>query len=196
MYNLATLILSLVASVTAKSVFVINVGGNTSADATTVFQPPSVTGNMGDVVYFNFTQGNHTAIQSLFDAPCVPIYVTNYTMNGFDSGFRDAGDGATFSNLLITILDPSKPIWFFDRNTCSQGGVGVINPTSSQTLAEFQDKAATINGTGPIHSSSAQASATNSSASAANTHASNDASQPVALSLSVVLPLVVLALSL
>lgn len=59
-------------------------------------------------------------------------------MNGFDSGFRDAGNGSAYSDLLITILDPSTPIWFFDYNTCSQGGVGVINPTSSQTLAEFQ----------------------------------------------------------
>jgi len=53
MYNLATLLLSLVTSVLAKSVFVINVGGNTNGDATTVFQPPSVTANMGDVVFFN-----------------------------------------------------------------------------------------------------------------------------------------------
>lgn len=62
-------------------------------------------------------------------------------------------------------------------------------------MTSAQDKATTINGTGPIHSSSAQASATNSSASAANTHASNDASQSVAFSFGFVLPLVVLALS-
>jgi hypothetical protein len=68
----------------------------------------------------------------------VSIFVANKTLNGFDSSFRDAGNGSAFTNLLITILDPSKPMWFFDYNTCAQGGVGVINPTSSQTLDAFQ----------------------------------------------------------
>jgi hypothetical protein len=68
----------------------------------------------------------------------VPIFVANDTLNGFYSGFRDAGNGSTYTDLLITILDPSKPMWFFDYNTCAKGGVGVINPTSSQTLEAFQ----------------------------------------------------------
>lgn len=53
MYNLAALVLSLVALVAAKAVFVIDVGGDANGDATKVFQPSSVTADMGDVVYFN-----------------------------------------------------------------------------------------------------------------------------------------------
>ena len=84
------------------------------------------------------TQGNHTVTQSLFDKPCIAAYATNYTINSFDSGFRIVGNGLTFSDMLITILNPNAPIWFFDYNTCAQGGVGVINPNSSETLQEFQ----------------------------------------------------------
>ncbi|KAK2463117.1 hypothetical protein APHAL10511_004772 [Amanita phalloides] len=184
--------LGFIASVAAERVIIVNVGGNTTEDAAKVFQPQSVNADQGDVVYFNFTQGNHTVTQSLFNSPCLATYVSNYTINGFVSGFRDAGDGSTYSNLLITILDPNTPIWFFDYNTCAQGGVGVINPNSTQTLQEFQDRAMTINGTGPTRG----ASATSSSAAPDKTRASSGATQPIAASAVVLLAVLALSFSL
>jgi len=67
--------------VTAKQI-VITVGHNVTNDATKVFQPASVVAQTGDVVYFNFTLGNHTATQSTFSSPCIPAHDTNVTVNG------------------------------------------------------------------------------------------------------------------
>ncbi|KAF8622725.1 hypothetical protein AX15_006816 [Amanita polypyramis BW_CC] len=192
----AYIILLLITSIFARNVIVVTVGGNTPDNASKVFQPQSIQANQGDVVYFNFTQGNHTVTQSLFSDPCISAYSTNYTINSFDSGFRNAGSGSTYSDLLITVLNPDIPIWFFDFNTCAQGGVGVINPNSSETLQAFQDRAMTVNGTGVPRSSSEQVSATNSSSQPAQTHASNDATQSVVVGLSTVLSFTLLALSL
>lgn len=77
------------------------------------------------------TRGNHSVTQSTFAAPCVPAHDTNVTINGFDSSFRDAGNGTAITNLPVTITDPKTPIWFFDYNTCGLGGVGVINANGS-----------------------------------------------------------------
>ncbi|KAM6502541.1 hypothetical protein JOM56_002518 [Amanita muscaria] len=185
-----------VSAVPAK-VIVISVGGNTADDATKVFQPQSVTANEGDVVYFNFTLGNHTATQSLFNSPCVWSHKSDYSLNAFDSGFRNAGNGLGFTDMLITILDPNTPIWFFDYNTCAQGGVGAINANGQQTLQNFQDNAMNINGTGArSKSSSSQVTQTGSSAPPAQTRASNGAAQPFAVGIGAAFPLLVLALSL
>lgn len=61
-------------------------------------------------------------------------------MNGFDSSFRNAGNGTAITNLPVTVTDPNTTIWFFDYNTCGLGGVGGINVNESsyQTLAGFQ----------------------------------------------------------
>ncbi|KAH9911194.1 uncharacterized protein B0H18DRAFT_1064252 [Fomitopsis serialis] len=89
----------------------------------------SVNAAIGDTVYFNFTQGNHTVIQSTFPSPCIWIDETNVTVNGFTTGFRDAGNFTTITNFILPITDNST-IWFFDWNTCAIG-------SSWQTLAGF-----------------------------------------------------------
>ncbi|OBZ69566.1 hypothetical protein A0H81_10266 [Grifola frondosa] len=127
-----------VAAVTSKDI-VITVGHNTTDNATTVFEPAEVHADIGDTVTFNFTLGNHTATQSTFGAPCVPIHDTNSTINGFDSMFRDTVNGTAITTLPVSIIDNST-LWFFDFNTCGDGGVGVINAndSSTATLAGFQ----------------------------------------------------------
>jgi hypothetical protein len=85
--------------------------------------------------------GNHTATESTFSNPCIPAHETNITINGFDSGFRDTQPGTAGSILSVPILiqNENHTFWFFDYNTCGQGGVGVINnnESSSETLAGF-----------------------------------------------------------
>ncbi|CAA7260537.1 unnamed protein product [Cyclocybe aegerita] len=158
------LVAALVASAYAKTV-VVTVGGNTTENPGAVFQPQSVVAEEGDVVLFNFTRGNHTATQSTFASPCIPAHITNETINGFDSSFRDAGNGTAITELPITITDPNTTIWFFDASTCALGGVGGININQSswETLDGFQRNALRLNGT-------------NSSASASHTSASRTAS--------------------
>ncbi|KAJ3505974.1 hypothetical protein NLJ89_g7131 [Agrocybe chaxingu] len=174
---------ALVASAYAKTV-VITVGGNTAENPGAVFQPQSVVAEEGDVVLFNclyilpgrpshpnpypfnaVTRGNHTATQSTFASPCIPAHITNETINGFDSSFRNAGNGTAITELPVVITDPNTTIWFFDASTCALGGVGGININQSswETLDGFQRNALRLNGT-------------NSSASASHTSASRTAS--------------------
>jgi hypothetical protein len=85
--------------------------------------------------------GNHTATESTFDRPCIPAHETDVSINGFDSGFRNTQPGAPGSILAVPIIiqNVNHTFWFYDRNTCGQGGVGVINgnESSGQTLAGF-----------------------------------------------------------
>ncbi|KIK09255.1 hypothetical protein K443DRAFT_671747 [Laccaria amethystina LaAM-08-1] len=134
------MVLSGLLGVTFSKIVVITVGGNTTSNAGLVFSPESVVADLGDTVFFNFTQGNHTVTQSSFASPCIPIHETDSTVNGFDSSFRDAGNGTAITNLPITVIDPNTTVWFFDFNTCGLGGVGGINVNQSsyQTLDGFQ----------------------------------------------------------
>lgn len=86
------------------------------------------------------TEGNHTATQSTFSSPCIPAHITDSTVNGFDSSFRNANNGTSITNLPVTITDPNITIWFYDVNTCALGGVGGINinESSTETLAGFK----------------------------------------------------------
>ena len=83
--------------------------------------------------------GNHTAIQSVFVTPCVPAHKSNSSIDGFDSGFRAAGNGSAPTTLPVNITDNST-LWFYDANTCGEGGVGGINvnESSGQTLVGFR----------------------------------------------------------
>lgn len=87
------------------------------------------------------TEGNHTVTQSAFGSPCQPIHDTNITINGFNSGFRDTVNGTaiTIQSVPITPDLQNQTIWFFDYNTCGQGGVGGINidDNSTATLDGF-----------------------------------------------------------
>lgn len=180
-------LLTLAATALAKpEVFVINVGHNKTANATTVFQPERVNASVGDIVVFNFTLGTHSAIQSDFASPCIPIAQTNGSINGFDSGARPAGNGTTITTLNYTVTSNSTPVWFYDATTCGEGGVGAINSneSSTATLAGFVRNAIRLNGTASSNASLSSASSaskhsptsTGSSASSSNTAGSGSSS--------------------
>ncbi|THH33097.1 hypothetical protein EUX98_g1110 [Antrodiella citrinella] len=127
-------VLSTFAAVSAKNI-VVTVGGNTTSNATSVFQPAEIFANLNDIVVFSFTQGNHTVTQSSFGNPCIFLDFTNTTQHGFDSGFRNAGNGSnvTIETVPITPELVNQTLWFFDFNTCAEGGVGGININDSST---------------------------------------------------------------
>ncbi|TFK23164.1 hypothetical protein FA15DRAFT_670774 [Coprinopsis marcescibilis] len=127
---------------------VVTVGGNTTENPGAVFDPQVIVAELGDVVIFNFTQGNHTATQALFASPCIPANRVDTTINGFDSGFRDAGNFTAITTLPVPVTDPNTTIWFYDHNTCAEGGVGGvnINETSLETIDGFARNAVRLNG--------------------------------------------------
>ncbi|KAF4620831.1 hypothetical protein D9613_000877 [Agrocybe pediades] len=156
---------ALIASACAKNI-VITVGGNKTADEN-VFNPESVEAKIGDVLFFNFTGGNFSATQSTFAAPCVPAHLTNSTINGFDSGPRNTVNGTAITNMPVPVTT-NDTIWYFDINTCAQGGVGVVNVNDStlETLDGAKRNAIRLNGT------DADSDSTNSSNSASASRSS------------------------
>lgn len=183
------MVLSVLLGVTFSKTVVITVGGNTTSNPGLVFSPESVVANQGDTVLFNFTQGNHTVTQSSFASPCIPIHETDGTANGFDSSFRDAGNGTAITNLPVTVTDPNMTIWFFDYNTCALGGVGGINVNESsyQTLQGFQRNAIRLNGTAKTSTSTTR-SQTRTTTQTTQTHSSS-ATQAIRWGGSAVAPL-------
>ncbi|KAJ3737510.1 fasciclin-like protein [Lentinula guzmanii] len=162
----------------SSQTIIVTVSNSSSAsNASSVFNPDQITAGLGDLVLFNFTQGNHTATQSAFFAPCEPVNFTNGT-NGFDSNFVvvpanfSLQDGA-FPILAVPILESNvnQTMWFYDVNTCAEGGVGVINlvagdpATNGETLDGFRRNAVRLNGTSTSSSSSHSSTSTSSSSS-------------------------------
>ena len=107
---------------------------------------------------FSVTNGTHSAIQSSFAEPCIPIHKTNSTINGFDSGLRDTVNGTAKTTLAIEIKEAggeNKTIWFYDIWGCGEGGVGAINVNDSdwENFDGFVRNAKRLNGTGGNSSS-------------------------------------------
>ncbi|KLO13628.1 hypothetical protein SCHPADRAFT_915173 [Schizopora paradoxa] len=173
----ALLILAATSLAHATNIF-IQVASPSNGDNTTTFTPQRVTAGVGDIVFFNFTDGNHTATQSTFAGPC--IFAAS--LNGFDSGFRPNLNGTDVPTPIqsVPILDSNAntPLWFFDASpgACGSGAVGVINSNENgnETLAAFVRNAERLNGT---MTTSSSPSATNTSPASSTTTSSSDAKQ-------------------
>ncbi|RPD57979.1 hypothetical protein L226DRAFT_574779 [Lentinus tigrinus ALCF2SS1-7] len=168
--------LGLIVHFVYAKLIVVTVGGN---GTNSVFDPPEVVANIHDTVLFNFTQGKHTATQSTFASPCVPIQDVNSSYIGFSSGFHDTANGSAVTSYQFEVLDNST-LWYFDAATCSQGGVGGINVNDSswQTLDGFRRNAMRLNGTATSKASSAPRTSTSASTETSAVGTSNSNSAP------------------
>jgi plastocyanin len=182
----------------------VRVGNNQSAtNATAVFQPRLVAASVGDTVIFNFTEGNHTANQAMFYAPCIPANQADNRVNGFYSGDRITPNGTTGSqlNVFITPDVENTTLWFFDAGTCFIGGVGGINvnTTSNETLDGFERNARRLNGSRPT-SASRSMSRTSGGPSPTDTQSgggdSSDANRVLVSGAMLVAPMLLAALAL
>jgi len=143
------------------------------------FTPSRVSAAPHDTVKFIFHVKNHTATQSSFSAPCMPLTDnTTGTRTGFDSGYMPVGANATdFPTWSITINDTS-PIWAYcaQAGHCGSGMVFAINSdeTSARNFAAFQKLAKTLNGTTSGNSTSSNnGTTTNGSTDTGNGAMSN-----------------------
>ncbi|KAL1675565.1 Le.flp1-like protein [Schizophyllum commune] len=178
---LSIVALSGLASLAAARDIWIQVGGNTSDNASAVFQPQEVTAQLNDIVFFNLTQ-------SLFASPCIPANLANSTINGFDSGFRDAGNFTAITQLSVPITPQieNQTLWFYDYNTCGEGGVGGINVNDSdyENLEAFTRNAERLNGS-DSDSDSSSSSSSRSATRSATAHTSSETGSNGVLGLTV-----------
>ncbi|TBU27930.1 hypothetical protein BD311DRAFT_865856 [Dichomitus squalens] len=217
--------LSAVAASSAEQI-VLTVSGTTTTNASTVSQLAEVTANIGGIVFSNFQdlshdratvlhQGwdvdNRSAIQSEVASPRIPAHDTNITVNGFNLGSRDGGNGAAITSLPVTMTD-NNTIMFCDANTCAEGGVGgiTVDESSTETLDGLrmvfadcitrgsQRNAMRLNGTSTSLSSlSATRTEANGGSSSTSTSSainkSSGAERAVALGLAAVVPMIAAA---
>jgi len=132
------------------------------------FQPNTVAAQPGDTVTFEFHQKNHTATQSTFSGPCMPM------SGGFNSGFEPVGDSATNFPTFTVPVNDTKPIWVYcaQANHCSSGMVFAVNaPSSGNTFDAFRANAmgsgSSSNNVGPSSTGAGTPAPTSSNAAAA-----------------------------
>ncbi|KAG9126175.1 hypothetical protein FRC07_004582 [Ceratobasidium sp. 392] len=107
------------------------------------FDPSSVRPQPGDRIVFEYRAGSHSAVQSTFKDPCIPM------SGGYNSGVQTVPDGTPVDagGLPTTeyIVQSLDPVWFFDQagGLCTKGAVFSINPplTGDQTAGQFRANA-------------------------------------------------------
>ncbi|KAK3955779.1 hypothetical protein QBC32DRAFT_16024 [Pseudoneurospora amorphoporcata] len=104
------------------------------------FTPNDIKEIPGTIIQFNFCQKNHSAVESSFDKPCVPVD------GGFSSGFIPVKN-EFFAAVFNILVQHTRPVWFYDAkdSNCKSGMVGSINaPSEGNTLEAYAAKASKI----------------------------------------------------
>ncbi|KAH8897271.1 hypothetical protein GQ53DRAFT_507532 [Thozetella sp. PMI_491] len=124
------------------------------------FVPNVVRANVGDVVQFQFSNGNHTVTQSAPETPCQPLQASVST--AIHSGHIPFKDGQTTVgtfNMPVVSLDTM----FFYCATgphCQEGQVMVMNPVNDDQIVQYNKlaagAAANIDGTSVVGGAAGQ----------------------------------------
>ncbi|KAF2007663.1 hypothetical protein P154DRAFT_516486 [Amniculicola lignicola CBS 123094] len=97
------------------------------------FVPNSVTAAVGDIIQFQFANGNHTVSQSSADIACTQLE------GGVYSGhipFVDAQTDVGTFNMPVTTAEPMF-LFCATGPHCQEGQVMVLNPTSGQQVLDY-----------------------------------------------------------
>ncbi|CAN9308062.1 unnamed protein product [Alternaria alternata] len=97
------------------------------------FIPNTVTAAVGDIIQFQFSNGNHTVTQSTADTACTPME------GGIHSGHIPFQDGQTdvgTFNMPVTSADPMF-LYCATGPHCQEGQVMMVNPANAQQLADY-----------------------------------------------------------
>ncbi|OTB04376.1 hypothetical protein M426DRAFT_153611 [Hypoxylon sp. CI-4A] len=121
----------------ANRIIPVVVGG-----AQDTFVPNTVTAAVGDIIQFQFSNGNHTVTQSAQDTPCQPLQVTDAT--AIHSGHIPYEDGQTTVgtfNMPVTNAD-TMFLYCATGPHCQEGQVMIVNPTDDQQIVDYAKGAA------------------------------------------------------
>ncbi|KAI2463226.1 hypothetical protein F4781DRAFT_134544 [Annulohypoxylon bovei var. microspora] len=92
------------------------------------FVPNTVTAVIGDIIQFQFSNGNHTVTQSAENSPCQPLQATVAT--AIHSGHIPFQDGQTTVgtfNMPVTSTD-TMFLYCATGPHCQEGQVMIVNP--------------------------------------------------------------------
>ncbi|KAG5797314.1 hypothetical protein H9Q69_003618 [Fusarium xylarioides] len=121
----------------ANRIIPVVVGG-----AQDTFVPNMIRAAAGDVIQFQFSNGNHTVTQSSGDSPCQPLQATQSGV--IHSGHIPFEAGQTTVGTFNVPLNNTEPIYLYCATGphCQIGQVMAINPPSEENLVQFSKKAA------------------------------------------------------
>jgi len=122
-----------VASTASNSIQTIAVGQNGLS-----FTPNSIVVSPGNQVVFQFYPGDHSVVQGSFNTPCLPA-----SASAFYSGYVNSNNGPA-SQVFTISINTTDPIFFYCSQSvhCQSGMVGVINPSTTETLNQYKAAAA------------------------------------------------------
>lgn len=106
------------------------------------FVPNSVVAAVGDILQFQFSNGNHTVTQSAADAACVPM------SGGIHSGHIPFEDGQTDVGTFNMPITSTSPMFLYCATGphCQNGQVMVVNAVNAQQVAEYAKKSQATEG--------------------------------------------------
>ncbi|KAF8658414.1 hypothetical protein AX16_001966 [Volvariella volvacea WC 439] len=104
------------------------------------FDPSVINPAAGDTIVFEFRSGAHSVLQSTFERPC--SYNDGYNSGVFAVDESLPVDAPSLPMSRVRVND-TNPLWFFDHagGLCQQGAVLAVNPTDTQTPAQFKENA-------------------------------------------------------
>ncbi|KAI0541334.1 Cupredoxin [Xylaria digitata] len=146
----AVIATALLGLASAQTVHVVSVSSQT--DKTLLaFTPNNIKANAGDMIQFQFLNGNHSVVQSNFDNPCTPIQAVVANATGMFSGYMDVAASLSTGNFptyTVEVMD-EKPLWLYcsQGKHCQAGMVMVVNEnTAANATRSFDNyKAASAN---------------------------------------------------
>ena len=105
------------------------------------FTPNIVQASVGDIIQFQFANGNHTVTESTGDAACTP------KQGGVHSGHIPFADGQADVGTFNMPGTSTGPMFLYCATGphCQLGQVMIVNPADSQQLANYA-KASQISG--------------------------------------------------
>jgi plastocyanin len=97
------------------------------------FVPNSLVAAVGDVVQFQFSNGNHTVTQSTADTACKPME------GGIHSGHIPFQDGQADVGTFNVVVTSTEPMFLYCATGphCQEGQVMIVNAKSAQQVAEY-----------------------------------------------------------
>ncbi|KAF1919812.1 hypothetical protein BDU57DRAFT_443266 [Ampelomyces quisqualis] len=114
------------------------------------FVPNSVAAAVGDIVQFQFSNGNHTVTQSAADAACRPLD------GGIHSGHIPFSDNQTDVGTFNMPVTSTEPMFLYCATGphCQLGQVMVVNPANAKQVADYakmsQESGDSVDGTDVI----------------------------------------------
>ncbi|KAI1496407.1 hypothetical protein F5X99DRAFT_73070 [Biscogniauxia marginata] len=145
-FTIAACTAALLGLASAQNVHVVSVG---STNGSLIFSPDNIKANSGEMIQFQFRAGNHSVVQSTFDAPCTPISQTS-NRTGIFSGYQPvaASEAMGMIPTYTIMVTDNTPLWLYcsQGRHCQSGMVMVVNENPganvSRTLTQYKSLAA------------------------------------------------------